>query len=102
PELGLDLVERCPGAIFGRYLGNWQRPDQSKPRIVVMKATLRGRSIELADVITCLGVVFQNLVPVCETLWNIERTVGVGGEFNRDMLEVGRTLRTEIDDNVKD
>ena len=66
-----------------------------------VQAALCARRVELADLVARLGLVLQHLVAVREALGHVERAVVVGGELDGDVLEVGRALRAQVDDDVE-
>ena len=58
--------------------------------------------VELTDLIAGFGVVSQRLIAMREALRHVERPPIVLAEFDRDMLEVGRALGSQVDDDVED
>ena len=87
---------------FSRDLADRQRPLEPEPRVVEAQAALRLRRVELADLVARLGAVLEHLVAVREPLRHVERAMIVGGQLDRDVLEVRRALRTQVDDDVED
>src|SRR4051812_41277297 len=101
-QLGLDLIEPRPGLVLVGDLADRQRPREAKPRIVPGETALGSRRVELAHLIAGLRPVFERLVPVPETLGDVERAMVVGAQLDGDVLEVGRALGPEVDDDVQD
>src|SRR5262249_13251131 len=101
-QFRLDLVERLPGAILRGDLPDGQRPGKSEATVVERQPAFGVRRVELSDVVAGLGAVFEHLVSVRETLRDVERAVVFGAQLDRDVLEIGRTLRTQVDDDVQD
>ena len=58
--------------------------------------------VELPDLVAGLGVVLEHLVAVGEALRHVERAMVVRGQLDLDVLEVGRALRPQVDDDVQD
>src|SRR3954451_23883635 len=88
-QLGLDLVEPLPVLVLAGDLADRQRPREAKPRIVPGETALGSRRVELAHLVAGLRPVLERLVPVPETLGDVERAMVVGGQLDGDMLEVG-------------
>src|SRR5262245_20723673 len=79
-----------------------QRPRKSEARIGVVQTALGARGVELSDLIAHVGLVAQRLVAVREPLRHVQPGEVVLGELHRDVLEIRRALRPQIDDDVDD
>ena len=75
---------------------------ERQTRIVVREPALGLGSVELADLVARLGVVDERLVAVREPLRHVERPAVLGAELGRDVLEEGRALGPQVDDDVDD
>src|SRR5690348_11002111 len=65
------------------------------------QAALASGRIELTHLIAGLGAVPQRLISMCKSFRHIERALIIFAQFNLDVLEIGRTLGTKIDDDVE-
>src|SRR5258708_3068726 len=101
-QLRFDLVERLPGAVFGRNLADAQRPLETEAAIVVHQASLGVRRVELSGLVAGLGAVLEHLVAMSEPLRHVQRPVVVGAQLDGDVLQVGGALRPQVDDDVED
>src|SRR5882672_1098352 len=100
-QFRLDLIQGQPAAVLGRHLADRKRPAQPEPAIVVQEAAFGRRRVELADLVAGLGLVGEHLVAMRKPLGHVERAVVVGGELDSDVIQIGRALRSQIDDDVE-
>src|SRR3990172_5456588 len=98
----LDLIEKLPIRVLLRNLHHRQRPPKPETGVIVMEAALRTRRVEFADLVAGLRSFRENLVSVREPLRHVERPVIVGIKFHRNMFQVSRALRTQVQDDVQD
>ena len=82
-QLGFDVRQRLPLAILVGHHRNRQRPLEAQARVVVRQTAFRTRRVELADLVGGLGVVFERLVAVGESLGNVDAAVVVGAQLDR-------------------
>jgi hypothetical protein len=101
-SLGLDGGEQRPPRVLGRHFADRKGPGQPEPRVVVHQAAFDAGRVELAHLVARLGVVLEHLVAVRKPLRNVERPVVVGRKLDRDVLEIGGALGTQVDDDVED
>ena len=100
-DFGSLFGQQLPDCVLLRNHRHRQRPLQSQPRIVVHQPAFGAGRVELADLVARLGLVPQHLVAVREALRHVERAVVVLAQLDGDVLQVGRALGPEVDDDVE-
>src|SRR6202521_3186575 len=101
-ELRFLFVQSCPGLVPFRHNGYRKSPLQRQPRIVIQQSAFGPRRVELSHLIARFGIVSQHLVPVCKALRHVEGAAVVLGQFDSDVVQVGRAFWTQVHDDIQD
>src|SRR3954466_5643011 len=101
-HFAFDLREVLPRRVLRRHHADRQRPAEPQARVDRREAALLAGRVELAHLVAGLGAVLERLVAVREPLRHVQRAVVVRRELDGDVLQVGRALRAQVDDDVED